>query len=372
MKILILTLALLTATSALATKGRGGGVGFKCGEKIYLADTYESIVGDRQYYEDKFRDHSIDSLVEESIKRAPIFNSMVTQAFADANENKRNAARVSFKTKYFDEEKLRKALDGMEFTAVKEVPYIGDDQIIDIPKGCIKVPIAYQLIDQKVVLYNKFYYSKLTKFEKAYLVLHELMINIENGTMDTTPVRDTVSIFSDMKSLELKLVDKYNACSMAKYVRRGGWIALRDTYRIFYNVEPEVRNGRIVGFLDSKNGINNELSDYIKKEDLEAFIEHSYAYMYNKSSLKDRKDPNKIFVGKNIYRRDIERYAYMSSAKYYSLQAKETGYAKVLRKHYAEMSVCEYIILVDKAFIEQAAHKKGRLAYERTYKKNKK
>ena len=167
----------------------GGGVGFSCGSKVFLADTYKVIPS---------KESEIISLFHEK--------KLLKKAF----EHIRNKDEVVGAA-------LIESYKKLQFVPMDSVPLAGDDNINDIPKGCEKIAIAYQDIKSGVVSYNQKFYEKLSSLDKTYLKFHEAFIQLYGGINDTTIIRSLVgnTLISTYNDFVQTLVGTYNSNNVA-------------------------------------------------------------------------------------------------------------------------------------------------------------
>lgn len=341
-KIIITMSALITVLANAGNEG-GGGVGYLCNNKVYLADTYEFMINNKDFFENNFSNMDEDQIVYDAISKADTFNQVVAQALsANANDSSVTYQVLRQSQKYLNTNLLKKSLAKLKFIPQASVRYVGDDNIQKIPDGCTKIPIAYQKFASSEVFYDRTYFAGLSKFERAYLKLHEILIHIEQGIQDTSPIRNAIALITGMSGITKLIENKFAQCDMGSYVHRVAWLSLRAFYTSQYNIDiyKSTVDGKLAGKLSSKNSLQMSLSEYVQFEDLEEFIGKSYVFLIYYMRLKNKKDPYPY----------PEHASLLEIRRHYMDQAKKSSYSSILRKQYSSMSVCEYTILVNSIF----------------------
>jgi len=165
--IISLTLFATLSPAAQACRGqcKGGGIGYLCGEKVYLADTYKKISA---------MDQQRLTLLSQKV--------LLEGAFYAHDHLYPQQAK-----------KLREASEYIRFKPAHDVAIAGDDQIKSIPRGCQKIAIGNQDIESGIVEYNQDYYQRLSYVDQAYFKFHEAYIQYYHGINDTTIVRSSVA-----------------------------------------------------------------------------------------------------------------------------------------------------------------------------------
>lgn len=346
-------ISMLVVTQSFAGNEGGGGVGFLCGNKVYLADTYDTMKSNAKHFREEYSEMSVDQIIFEAIKNADTHRKLLEHVIKDFDPDKKDKIEEAKNVlKYLDTNLLKEKFAEIKFKSSKDVPYVGDDKIVDIPKRCKKIPIAYQNIEKSEVLYDRTYYAGLSKVDKAYLKIHELLINIEGGTDDTTPIRKAVSIITNLQGITKIIENKQQKCNMKSYVQRAAWTTLRALHSNYENIDYNNHrsNNKLTGKYTRENALKNDLKDYIEPDKVNRFIEESYTFLIIGRYLINKKDPNPYPENENIYR---VRNHYMD-------QSWQSGYSTVITAKYSELSICDYLIMVEQAFKIDSSRSFGR------------
>jgi hypothetical protein len=172
---LISLLGMNQSVYAAAGQDRGGGLAYSCSfisaqPVVHLVDLYQVLNGTKFNFLRLFNDQLSN---EESVEQAILSTIKETDPeMAD---------------------QLKTNLEKLQFIPVKHLDLVGDDDLTDkdIPSFCSKVQLAVQVLDEGIVNYDAFLYSKLTPVEQAFLKLHEAYIRIFHA--NTHAVRDKVA-----------------------------------------------------------------------------------------------------------------------------------------------------------------------------------
>lgn len=153
-KLLWLVFMLTANITYAGTNSGGGGVGYHCGDRVYLADTYTEI---KTYWiGEVFKDAS------EYMIMYPSFKEFEYHFF--------NYARLSVEEKIF----IHESLNNLSFDNTCPVEITNDDGIIELPYGCEKVQLASQRNGK--VCYSQNLIDLMTPLEQHLLKIHEAYI----------------------------------------------------------------------------------------------------------------------------------------------------------------------------------------------------
>lgn len=352
-------MSLLVGVQSYAGNEGGGGVGFLCGNKVYLADTYSTMKDLEDDYLEEYKKVDENQIIFEAINNADWQGNMMREYIKGLNfddvQERENAEKI---LKFLNSKLLKEIFANLSFTPAAEVPLAGDDNIKEVPDGCKKIPIAYQYIKKSEVIYDKTYYAGLSKIDRAYLKLHEVLINIEGGTSDTTHIRDTISIIMQLSGLAKSEENKQVQCNKKNYVRFFGWKALRSLSFNYENIDIDKysKDGKLTGKFNSDVALkSHKLSDYISPENLDKFIEQSYASLIVLWPLIHKKDKNPF--PKDGRLNEVRNH--------YMKQSWDASYSQILKERYSKLTVCDYVNLVNATFKLDGNREFGRELIER-------
>ncbi|MEK7357422.1 MAG: hypothetical protein AAB250_13300, partial [Bdellovibrionota bacterium] len=205
-KFAMITGMMLAAQVAVAgNEGGGGGKGFVCrnadfSETVYLADTYSLVKSGRLKGLNPDEADSTVAAVAEIVERLYPEKTFKHPLFP--------AQKVSFA--WMMEYKYA----GLDWSPKPRVASRPDDHIVNVPKNCTKVQLAYQDLKTGVIEEDFTLTHHMTWIERGFLSLHEVFVGLRNQPgKDTTPIRADVEKYAailDDPRLQLgQLLQKY-------------------------------------------------------------------------------------------------------------------------------------------------------------------
>lgn len=266
----------------LSGQGKGGGIGFLCGDQVFLADTHNLITsGDLK---------KLDSFSEKTLIEAAFYN-----------HNKRYP---------IFSKKLKKAYEELIFKFEDHVLIAGDDQIKFIPNGCQKIAIGNQDLKTGIVSVNRTFFNSLSTIDKAFFKFHEAYIQFYNGLDDTTIVRELVGkslikIFTNTESSIHKFSGMLNSFNLSIMMacEEVTYKVLKSTFLVHQKKEYKNCIKKSLYFIGNEIGINFDQHLPIWK--MEELI---------KNKVKDREDELKVQTNAYCPQEIIEFGAYVGAS----------------------------------------------------------